>query len=184
MEGLDFSLGRLEGVSLANKGEVANWEWLWWGLTAAIELQHHPVYVKFMLIIDRNQCWIRKHCWRKLFLSFLLKGNTLWKHLLYVGYNSASSEKKWRECLSGPEVTGWKAEEERTWDCNEEQILGKSEVLGQLWGGKTGEVGGVVFTGNRGHLPLTVYQDLGGTHLLRACELGILLQDLTLGLLS
>lgn len=41
-----------------------------------------------------------------------------------------------------------------------------------------------MFIGNRDHLPLSVYQGLGGTNLLRACKLGVFLQDLTLGLLS
>ena len=49
--------------------------------------------------------------------------------------------------------------------------MGKGEVLGQLWGewlggGETGEVGRTGFIGDRGQLLLTVYQDLGGTHLL------------------
>lgn len=194
MESLILSLGRLEVGSWANKMwpcEAAVWEWLWRGHTAATKLQHHPVYVKFMPVIDRNQCWIQKWLLQEtVFLFFLLKGSILWNYLLYKGCNSASSEKKWpMNVCQGQRLQDEKLGRKKTWGCHEEKgkLWEKLKCWGNSgengWWAETGEVGGTGFRGDRGQLPLTVYQDLGETHLSCTCEPGVLLQDLTLGLL-
>lgn len=145
-----------------------------------------------MLLIDRNnsQCWIYKGLLEEtVYLFFLLKGNTLRNDLLYMSYKSESWKRNYLLMFATGRdyrMKSW-GRENLGLQCKKRQITGKSEVLGQLWENdqlcKTREIGGTEFVGDRGLLPLTVYQDLGRTHLPWACEPGVLLWDLTLDLL-
>lgn len=107
-----------------------------------------------------------------MFLFFLLKGNIFWNCMLYMGYSSASSEKKWcmnvcqRQRLQDEKLRMKKPGVAMKRKANYGEKWSVGANLGRMAGdAETGKAGRIWFIGDRGQLNLTVYQDLEGTHL-------------------